>query len=463
MKKKYSVLLVLIGFMLLLIAGFGTGYGVYLSTHQLTDKSASTINCFKVYFSNGEIIELKNIDPVVNSEGLESSPYTLTITNICREEKELQVRLNTLKDTTVDTGSLTLKASGDIEQPTILYKNLKTTKTSDNNVAKSKIIGKINIKPNQTIRTNIKLWFDEKKAPTIEKNALFKARFELIDTESSLKNSLYETILSDASEIDKKGNPSFEDASYKEDGLYMMKTAEGNNYYYRGVVTNNYIKFGNYTWRIVGVNPDKSIKIITEKSAGVRPFSKYTNNINYTGVRYTYYQQMINNDSTNSLENWYKNNIINKGLEKYVVTSKYCNDSTNYTEDFVMYFNSYKRVAVDKNPSLTCPTTTAGFGGLYERKIGLLSVDEVALAGGVYGINNQHYYLYNGENFFTQSGSFFQNNTAQMFIVTNNGAISSAATNTSLGLRPVINIDGSIIVSGTGTIDNPYQIIENQE
>ena len=70
-----------------------------------------------------DVIELKNIDPVINEEGKENSPYTLTVTNICEEKKELQIRLNVLSETTFDTKALTIEAAGNIELETILYKN----------------------------------------------------------------------------------------------------------------------------------------------------------------------------------------------------------------------------------------------------------------------------------------------------------------------------------------------------
>lgn len=458
-KKKYIITLVFIGILFLGVSALATGYGVYLSTNDDSQNNeATTLNCFKVYFSNTDTIELKNINPIVNEDGNETSPYTLTITNICEEAKELQLRLNVLNETTFDIKALTLNAVGNIEVDTILYSNLANTKTTDENVLQSKLIGKVTIKPNETVRTNIRIWFDEKKSPELTKEDIFKAKFELIDTESTIKSTFAEVLLNRESNIESKENPNYSNASYTNEGLYITSTDEGNYYYYRGVVNNNYVNFANYTWRIVGINPDKSIKLILEKSATSMSYSEYTEAMDYTGLKYIYNNEVLNNNVTNYLEQWYQTNIIDNNFDKYVVASSYCNDSSYYVNNYHTYFNGYTRLITDKRPSMTCPTTNADFGGTYKQKIGLISADEVALAGGVYNTNNYNYYLYNGESFFTMTGAEYYNYTAYLFLVSNNGALTTTSTNSVYGIRPVINLDSTLTVSGSGTIDNPYTI-----
>ena len=458
MKKSYKVALIILGILLVTVLSLGTGYGVWISTKDNNSETTSVINCFKIYQANANLVELKNIVPVVNEEGVETSPYTLTITNICKEDKELQVRLNTLKDTTVDIRSLTVKVSGNIEKDITLYKNLDGAKNTNPNISTSKILGTINIKPNETIRTNVKIWFDEKKTPSIDKEQIYKGMFEIIDTESAIKATLAETVLGDTATIDLKPIPNFGEASYVEEGLFRYQTAEGNKYYYRGVVNNNYIKFADHMWRIVGVNPDKSVRLILDKSATFTTYSNSVNSIDYTGLQYVYNRVAVDNNITSHLNAWYNDNILNRGFDKYVVTQNYCNDSTNNVIGYHTYFGAYNRLVTAKNPTADCPATTLDFGGIYTSKVGLLSADEVAFAGGIHNANNYNYYLYNGENFFTSSGAEYYNYTAHMMVVNNSGALTIAANNTTLGVRPVINLDSSTTVSGSGTIDNPYTV-----
>lgn len=460
MKAKYKVSLALIGLMLAITLTISTGYAVYISTNKAATKHSVTVDCFKVYFSNGQSIDMKNINSVLNEEGLETSPYTLTISNICDTEKELQVRLNVLKETTVDINALTLDIKGDIEQDTILYKNLKSVKQEDKNIVQSKLLGKITIKPNETMRTNIKVWFDEKKAPTIPQDAIFKAAFEIIDTESSIKYNFIEGLLADTYNVDKKEKPNFLNPSVTADGLY--KTSYNNNsiYYYRGVVNNNYVRFGNFIWRIVSINDNNTIKLVLEKSAGTAKYANYSSTFDDAGFEFEYYYKMVDNNITIYLDKWYKTQIVDKGLDKYVVTSKFCNDASFIKDGNNYYFGAYTRTVDEGKPSLLCPDNTSGFGGTYERKIGLLTADEVVMAGGAYNTNNHNYYLYNGENFFTMSPSHHEQSKMNLFMVNNNGSLVPTLTNSSYGIRPTINIDGTIFVSGNGTINNPYKIEE---
>ena len=83
------------------------------------------------------------------------------------------------------------------------------------------------------------------------------------------------------------------------------------------------------------------------------------------------------------------------------------------------------------------------------------------MAGSAFDVTNNQYYLYNGESFFTMSPSQHEKSTMNIFIVNNEGALSTSPTNTLAGVRPTINIDGTVFVSGNGTINNPY-IIENK-
>ena len=93
MKKRYKKALMIIFILFLGLLGISTGYGVWTSIKSdNNDVSSTTLNCFKIYYSNEtDEINMISITPMLNEEGVETSPYTVTITNICNEEKELQL------------------------------------------------------------------------------------------------------------------------------------------------------------------------------------------------------------------------------------------------------------------------------------------------------------------------------------------------------------------------------------
>lgn len=458
MKKKYVYSLVIVGILILGVLAIGTGYGLWLSTKDNSGKNATTLQCFKIYFSNEDTIKISNIKPVLNEEGKETSPHTITITNICNEVKEIQLRLNILNDTTANLNSLIIDTTGAIEKSENYYKDLDNAKTTNNQVSQSKLIGTMTIEPDQTIRTNIKIWFDEKKAYDITSENIFSAQFELVDKDTSLKPTFAENILLENPDVTSKTTPDFSALATTNEGLLMLTENSKNSYYFRGDVQNNYVLFADQIWRIIRINEDNSVRLILNKPASYINYSNYVNSKDYTGLKYIYNNELTDNTINAYLINWYNENILTKNLDKYIALSNFCNDSTNYINYYHTYFNGYDRIVNKKTPSITCPTTTMDFGGSIEQKVGLITADEVALAGGVYNTENYNYYLYNGESFFTMTPSEYYNYRSYILKVNNNGAIITSPTNERAGVRPVINIESTVTVSGQGTIDNPFVI-----
>ncbi len=459
MKKKYIITLVVVMTLLVATLFVGTGYGVWLSSKTPVESNTRNIACFKVYYDNDGIIEQTKIKPVINSDGEAISPYTVTITNTCPVAKEVQIRLNTASTTTIDVNALTLKVSGNIEKNNTLYKNLEGTKTEEEGIKVSKLIGKLKIEPKETIRTNIRIWFDEKKAPNVtDKNNYFKGHIEIIDSESAIKPTIVETILTNKDSIDKKKAPSFEGAAYNEEGLYSINAPGGKYYYYRGVVNNNYVNFAGKIWRIVGINPNNTVKLILNDSVPNVKYGKDHKYMDYVGFTYDYNKVQVNNDINTQLLNWYKNNIGNTAYDKQVVAYNFCNDASYKMNGKNAKFNAYGRLTDEIKPTMSCPAKTGDFGGVYNQKVGLITGDEVVLAGGAFESNNYNYYLFNGTTFFTSTPVEFTSNNAYVFAVTNTGSMDKVKTDSVNGMRPVINISGELTFDGSGTPNSPYVI-----
>lgn len=458
MKKKYIITLVVIGCMFTLSLIVSTSYGLWISTRKEQKLQSETLNCFKIYFSNGDTIAKSGIKPLVNEDGKETSPMTITVTNICSNTKELQLRLNITNQNTINTDGLTITASGNIEQNVISYNSLTSTKTTDPDIKMSKLIGLVKVNPNETVRTNIKLWFNEKKTPNIKPEEYFNAKFELIDTESSIKPTFSETILSYDRPDDNKAAPNLAAVATLDEGLNKTTDNDGEVYYYRGNVQNNYVLFADNLWRIVRINGDKTVRLVLDNSIGPTIYSKNSTAIDYTGLKYIYNNEPINNDISNYLQEWYINNIVAKGFDNFVASSSLCNDSSTTVQNYHTYFGSYQRLTATKAPSLICPETNNDFGGTYKEKIGLLSADEVAFAGGVNGIANYNYYLYTGYDYFTMSPAEYYNYRAYVYYVAADGQLLETTTTQTLNVRPVINIESTTSVSGQGSKEKPYII-----
>ena len=161
MRKKYIYSLIVLGIMFLGTLSLGIGYGLWNSKRNNEIKIATDIECFKIYFSEPNQITLINVKPVLENEGKKTSPYTITVTNVCNDKKDLQIRLNVLSNSTIKSDSLSVNATGSLNINSSYYTDLKTTKSTDLDVSQSKLLGTLTLEPNETIRTNVKIWFND--------------------------------------------------------------------------------------------------------------------------------------------------------------------------------------------------------------------------------------------------------------------------------------------------------------
>ena len=232
-----------------------------------------------------------------------------------------------------------------------------------------------------------------------------------------------------------------------------------------------YVSFANRLWRIVRINGDGSIRIITDEKVGNSAFNSTYNNHKYVGYTYDNSRNCTNTNPCNGsegtastiktyLDNWYNNNL--KSHESKIVTSDYCNDTSYSQSGSTRYYGAYDRLYSNYEPSLECVDTGVNYGGKYKLKVGLLSADEIALSGiagrgiggNTYNTNN---YLYKG--YWWWSFSPRNANATDAYVFNASYYLSYDNTNDSGGVRPVINLKAdTLITSGNGTASNPYVV-----
>ena len=279
-----------------------------------------------------------------------------------------------------------------------------------------------------------------------------------------------------------EGTPNFASTATTDEGVYKTEDNLGTSYYFRGAVTNNYVQFAGYYWRIIRINGDGSIRIIydgTSAHANVASSSDrqtgtsaYNSSYNYSYyVGYTYQTGSQRPSTQNSgtastikgvLDNWYQTNIANLGLHEQVVsTPGFCNDrntasgSSWVASGSTFYYAARERLQTNKTPTLECSNTN----DIYTTKVGLITADEVSMAGGVYRTSNSSYYLYTGQYYWTMSPyNFNSTGSASVFYVYSNGYLYRSSVNGALGVRPVLNLSADVTLTGSGTQTDPYVV-----
>ena len=118
-------------------------------------------------------------------------------------------------------------------------------------------------------------------------------------------------------------------------------------------------------------------------------------------------------------------------------------------------YKAYERLDTNKSPSLDCSRSS----DILNIPVGLITADEVAYAGGVYGSSNSSYYLYTDQNYWTLSPYYFNGYNAFVFRVNSSGYLTSYFVDGTSGVRPAINLRADTTFTGTGTSDDPYTVV----
>ena len=191
------------------------------------------------------------------------------------------------------------------------------------------------------------------------------------------------------------------DAAIENEGLIKSSDDIGISYYFRGSVTNNFVTFGGLTWRIVRVNGDGTVRMVLNGVTDTIASYYSANNANYN----------FKSSSMNEfLESWLENNLYD--YIDYISNSKFCNDRVY---DDIYTYNSYTRIMTNKIPTLNC------LGTAFNNNIGLLTIDEVVLAGATPTSYNKNFYLYDStitEPWYTMTGAKGNDSSCLWLIIT---------------------------------------------
>ena len=289
----------------------------------------------------------------------------------------------------------------------------------------------------------------------------------------------------------------------------------GTSYYFRGAVKNNYVQFANKCWRIVRVGGDGSVKLILHNdnptgaanpcdaannstSAAFARYSgstyiskfneKYDDNA-YVGFMYgtvgasdyvTTHANTNNSTILTNLETWYTNNL--KTYADAIADTVWCNDKTNVTDTTfnpygysnvngsgyaknLTYYGATQRLVSKSNsaggtgPSLKCN----GDLSKITSKVGLITADELALAGYAFGLENTTTYLQENatsDYWWSLSPVRFDGVYAYVWRVYGSyGGFGGNGVSSADGVRPSISLKSTTNVTGNGTSDKPYKVV----
>lgn len=200
------------------------------------------------------------------------------------------------------------------------------------------------------------------------------------------------------------------------DGLYSV----GNEFIFKGKNVNNYVMYSGLVWRIVKVNNDGSINLVTDKI--MNEFMWGTEDSNY---------------KTSQIRKWLNKSDDNTGI---FYSNLY--NPNDYLKTTLICLNTVSSLS-----SFKCDDT------LNEDYVGLLSTLDYTNS-----IIDEETYLNINDEYWLLTMS--QDNTA-WFVDSKN--LSKSSILDSYGIRPTITLNSTVYYeTGDGTLENPYKIGYNE-
>ena len=102
MKKKNKIILLVIGILLVLSLMISSSYALWAFNVSQESTNVVQADCLEITFTDNNPIHLEQSFPMRDSDGVQTTPYTFTIRNICNHPADFQINLETLNTSTID-------------------------------------------------------------------------------------------------------------------------------------------------------------------------------------------------------------------------------------------------------------------------------------------------------------------------------------------------------------------------
>ena len=516
-KQKRVIIYVMI---ISLICVVGVSYAFF--TAGMSSETSTTVRAdagtMKITYSGGANINLAGIYPKDDVWATK----TITVTGNNTTDAEMYYKLTLVVD------SNTFKTDDPLQYE-LVSTNTSTNGEIIPNISKTDITGtSIELGSGHFVKANnakhtylLKIYYPKKAtSQNANQGAAFNAHVEITSAKAPTVPTFAETILANNEVKTPITTPGAAISTASEALLASAEDDYGTSYYFRGAVKNNYVEFANKCWRIVRIVGDGSVKLVlhNDNTAGaVNPCSSANNSTSAAFTRYSsttyisdfnekYYDNTYvgfmygtagasdyasahanTHKSTilTNLETWYTNNMAS--YKDKLADTIWCNDKSTEKDDLgygtiSTTYSTNTRFSSSVGPSLICPNdnnggklskftvsdTTNGNGTL-TYMAGLLTADELALAGYASGLQNSSTYLQENAtdtSWWSLSPVFFRGDeylrVAEYYVFiwdVNNGTLSYDYSGSGMGLRPAISLVSTTTISrGTGTSEDPYVV-----
>ena len=217
-KKKYIIISVIV-ISISIIALLGTTYALLTMTIEGDKKITLTAGILKVDFTEGNNINLDNIAPMTDKQGLKTTPYTFTITNTGNINAYYHVSLEEDSNNTLSNNYLKMRLTNDKGYDSGIVKvNNYGTGTFD-------VMNEQILEPSDNTTYTLWMWLDE-------------------DADNSAQGKIYQSKIVVTSYDRKQNSPNVPEL---DDGMIAV-TYNGSNWVKADESTNYWYNYNNGQW-----------------------------------------------------------------------------------------------------------------------------------------------------------------------------------------------------------------------
>ena len=394
-RKKY-IALVIVTVVISIIALIGASYALLTMTIEGDKKVSLTAGILKVDFDEGDNINLNEIAPMTDSQGLKTTPYTFTVTNTGNINAYYHVSLEEDSNNTLDNSYLKMRLTSNDGYDSGVVK------VSGYGTGEFDITSEATLEPEDTVTYNLWMWLDE-------------------NADNSAQGKLYQSKIV-VSSFDREQGVTVSNA--------LLNNIPEENQYNDGVDTfitgedpNNYIWYSGKLWRAVSVNNSGTTKLVTQWNISAIPYNASGN----TAFEGSHMEMWLNDTSVDG----FLGNL--RDYENFVVTDAKWDATMDDTD----------LESITRPNGTTTVTDVVGLLNMYEYQ------------SSYYGTTYSNGYLNNGLYWWTLTPY----STSYVRYVSCIGNADSNSPSNAFGVRPSINLKSSVkIVNGNGTIDDPYRL-----
>ena len=237
MKKRIIILIILI--LISILTLIGSSYA--LLTKKFTSKKLSVeVGTLKVDFTEGNAITMDNVVPMTDENGMNTTPYTFTITNSGDVDAYYTVSNEEELANTLDTNYLKMRLTGSDGYDSGI-KRLKDLGTST-----YRIVDETSLATGKSVTYKLYLWISSDADNSVQ-DKVYKSKIVVSSTSNMTNDTVAGKLLKGV------GNNGFIDTTDSEQTFIV------------GTNPNNYIWYSGKLWRAVSIDPsDNSVKLVTQ-------------------------------------------------------------------------------------------------------------------------------------------------------------------------------------------------------